>query len=147
MTMLTALSGGTHGILPNDIGALIVQPVRDKSIALRVASVVTTTSHEYRVPVLEGDGGAAWVAEGAEIPLTDAEMDEIVVVPSKVAGLRAISPSSSASRSLVPERILVPPASFRAVSREQGFGIVGAAGLDHFPFSGKLTSPVIQPLP
>lgn len=91
MTMLTSLTGGTHGILPDDIGALVVQPVRQKSIALRVASVVTTISHEYRVPVLKGDGGAAWVAEGAEIPLTDAEMDEIVVVPSKVAGLRAIS--------------------------------------------------------
>ena len=110
MTMLTALSGGTHGILPNDIGALIVQPVRHKSIALRVASVVTTTSHEYRVPVLEGDGGAAWVAEGAEIPLTDAEMDEIVVVPSKVAGLRAISrelaeDSSPSAQAIVGEAV------------------------------------------
>lgn len=110
MTMLTALSGGTHGILPDDLGPLIVQPVRRKSVALRVASVVTTISHEYRVPVLEGDGGAAWVAEGAEIPLTDAEMDEIVVVPSKVAGLRAISrelaeDSAPSAQSIVGEAV------------------------------------------
>lgn len=91
MTLLTTVSGGTHGLLPDQIGALIVQPVRQMSVALRVASVATTTAHEYRVPVVEGDAGAAWVPEGGEITASDAEFDEIVVRPQKVAGLSIIS--------------------------------------------------------
>jgi HK97 family phage major capsid protein len=89
MALLTTSTNGA--LLPDEIGALIVQPVRQKSVALQVATVVTTLNHDYRVPVLEGDGGAAWVAENEEIPLTDAAFDEIIVTPSKVAGLRRIS--------------------------------------------------------
>ena len=91
MTLLTSPSGGTHGLLPNEIGSLIVQPVRQLSVGLRVATVVTTTAHEYRVPVVEGDAGAAWIAEGAEITATDSAFDEVVVRPQKVAGLSIIS--------------------------------------------------------
>lgn len=91
MTLLTATVGGTHGLLPNEIGALITQPVRRASVALRVATVVETISNEYRLPIVEGDAGAAWVAEGGEITATDADFDEIVVRPQKVAGLSIIS--------------------------------------------------------
>lgn len=91
MTLLTSPVGSTHGLLPNEISTLIVHPVRQKSVALRVASVVTTTSHEYRVPIVEGDAGAAWVAEGNEIAASDADFDELVVRPQKVAGLSIIS--------------------------------------------------------
>jgi len=91
MTLLTSPSGGTHGLLPDELGALITQPVREKSVALRIATVVTTSSTEYRVPVVEGDAGAAWIAEGAEITASDADFDEIVVTPRKVGGLSIIS--------------------------------------------------------
>lgn len=91
MTLLTSPSGGTHGLLPEQLGALITQPVRDKSVALRIATVVTTSSTEYRVPVVEGDAGAAWIAEGAEITASDADFDEVVVTPRKVGGLSIIS--------------------------------------------------------
>lgn len=91
MTLFTPPTGGTHGLLPDQIGALIIQPVRQMSVALRVASVATTTAHEYRVPIVEGDAGAAWVAEGAEMTASDAAFDELVVRPEKVAGLSVIS--------------------------------------------------------
>lgn len=91
MTLLTSASGGTHGLLPEQLGALITQPVRQASVALRIASVVTTTSNEYRIPVVEGDAGVAWIAEGAEIPASDADFDEVVVTPRKVGGLSIIS--------------------------------------------------------
>jgi HK97 family phage major capsid protein len=91
MTLLTTATGSTHGLLPDQIGALIVQPVRAASVALRVATVITTEAHEFRVPVLEGDAGAAWTAEGTEIAASDAVFDEIVVTPKKVAGLSIIS--------------------------------------------------------
>jgi HK97 family phage major capsid protein len=91
MTLLTSPSGGTHGLLPEQLGALITQPVRDLSVALRVATVATTTSNEYRIPLVKGDAGAAWIAEGAEITAADADFDEIVVRPAKVGGLSIIS--------------------------------------------------------
>ncbi|WP_199254836.1 phage major capsid protein [Mycolicibacterium mengxianglii] len=91
MTLVTSTSGGTHGLLPEQLGTLIVQPVREKSVALRVATVVTTTSNEYRIPVVQDDAGVAWLAEGAEITASDADFDELVVRPAKVGGLSVIS--------------------------------------------------------
>lgn len=91
MTLLTATSGSTHGLLPNEIGALVTEPVRRASVAMNVATVVTTINNEYRVPVVVTDAGADWVAEGEEITPTDATMTEIIVRPSKVAGLSVIS--------------------------------------------------------
>lgn len=91
MTLLTSTSGGTHGLLPEQLGALITQPVRQASVAMRVAAVVTTIANEYRIPIVEGDAGVAWIAEGAEIPATDADFDEMVVTPRKVGGLSIIS--------------------------------------------------------
>ncbi|MGV0778903.1 phage major capsid protein [Mycolicibacterium elephantis] len=89
MTLLTSSTGGA--LLPNEIGVLITQPVRQMSVAMAVASVVTTTQHEYRVPVVDADASAAWTAEGAEITPSDAEFSEVVVTPPKVAGLSIIS--------------------------------------------------------
>ncbi len=90
MTTLTSTTG-IGGLLPHAYGALIVQPVTDAAIATQVANVVTTGSHEFHVPVVVEDAGAAWVAEGAEIPADDATFGEVVVVPAKLAGLTIIS--------------------------------------------------------
>ncbi|NTY57951.1 phage major capsid protein [Mycolicibacterium sphagni] len=91
MTLITSAAGGTHALLHEQLGPLIVQPVRQMSVALRIASVMTTDATEYRIPIVEGDAGVAWIAEGAEIPSTDAEFDEIVVTPRKIGGLSIIS--------------------------------------------------------
>lgn len=89
MTLLTTSTNG--GLLPDVIGPLVTRPVRNMSAALQVATVVTCTDHEFRIPIVEGDAGAAWVAEAAEIPVSDADVTEIVVRPPKVAGLSVIS--------------------------------------------------------
>ena len=91
MSLLTSASGGTHALLREDVGPLIIQPVRQMSVALRTATVVTTQNTEYRVPILKDDASASWIAEGAEITATDADFDETVVTPRKVAGLSIIS--------------------------------------------------------
>jgi hypothetical protein len=71
MTLLTSTSGGTHGLLPEQLGTLIVQPVREKSVALRVATVVTTTSNEYDPATRTHVGGRVQFEEryegGAEL--------------------------------------------------------------------------------
>jgi hypothetical protein len=46
---------------------------------------------QERRPVVAADPSAAWVAEGAATPATDADLDEVIVTPSKVAGLTVIS--------------------------------------------------------
>jgi HK97 family phage major capsid protein len=79
------------GLLPEEIDALIVQPVTRLSVAMQVATVVQTGAHDLRVPQVIADPTASWVAEGAEITASDADLDEIIITPKKVAGLSIIS--------------------------------------------------------
>jgi HK97 family phage major capsid protein len=78
-------------ILPEEVSALVVQPVTSASVATQTATVVMTGSHTFRIPRVTEDPTAAWVAEGAEITPDDMTLDEIDVTPSKVAGLTIIS--------------------------------------------------------
>jgi HK97 family phage major capsid protein len=74
-----------------DIGALFVQPVEAASVAFRTSTTVTTEAHTFRIPVVSADPTAAWTAEGAEIPVTDPTLTELVVTPTSVKGLVVIS--------------------------------------------------------
>ena len=89
MTLLNSNSGGI--VRPEDVGDLIVRPVSQASRAFLVSTVVQTESKDYRVPVVAQDPSAAWVLEGGEIPITDADVDEIIITPKKVAGLTVVS--------------------------------------------------------
>lgn len=90
MSLLTS-SVDVGGILPDDYASLITNPLRQASVALTAATVITTNSHTVHVPVLTGDVAAAWTAEGAEIAEDDAVFDEVDVTPSKLASLSVIS--------------------------------------------------------
>jgi HK97 family phage major capsid protein len=52
---------------------------------------VQTGAHSLRVPRVTADPTAAWTAEGAEIAASDPTLDEIDIVPKKLAGLVVIS--------------------------------------------------------
>jgi HK97 family phage major capsid protein len=151
MTLLTSPSGGTHGLLPQQLGSLIVQPVRRASVALGVASVVTTTSNEYRIPVVEGDAGVAWIAEGAGIPATDADFDEVVVRPAKVDGLSIISrelaeDSSPSAQQLVGDGLAgkiargVDAAFFGNTTTNGPSGLLSIAGVSTVDTGGTITN-------
>lgn len=73
------------------VGPLLVQPVTRMSVAIATTTTVTTDGYTFRVPIVAADPTAAWVAEGADIPISDADLDEITVTPAKVAGLSIIS--------------------------------------------------------
>lgn len=90
MAMFTTTTD-VSGILPDDYGALIVQPVARQSIALQVSTVIGTDSHTFRQPILTEDANAAWYGEGQEITADDPTLAEIETTPSKVAGLTIIS--------------------------------------------------------
>ncbi|MGW8848241.1 phage major capsid protein [Streptomyces xiamenensis] len=82
---------GVQGILPPEFGALVEKPVMELSLAMRLGTVVTTSSNSYRIPILVDDVTVGAVAEGAEITPSDAEFDENEVKPAKFAGLTIIS--------------------------------------------------------
>jgi HK97 family phage major capsid protein len=89
------LTTGTAGPLltPEQVEDLLVLPVLAASVALNplVSTVVRLTGSTYRIPKVTADPSAAWVAEGAEIPTSDLTTNELVVTPSKVAGLSVIT--------------------------------------------------------
>jgi len=91
MVMSTAAGSGGPILRPEQVGPLLVEPVKAAAVAAQVATVVHTGSHQYRIPVVLADPTAAWVAEGAEIPVSDADLDEVLVNPAKLAGLTIIS--------------------------------------------------------
>src|SRR5258705_3671197 len=84
---------------PEQVGALVIEPLTKESTAFQVSTVVQTDSHEYRIPKITGDPASGWVAEGAEIGVDDADLDEIVVVPKKVAGITVVSSELAADSS------------------------------------------------
>jgi HK97 family phage major capsid protein len=76
---------------PEDYGKLVDIEVNAKSVAFQAATVVDTNSHQIRFPVLVSDPATGWYAENSAITLVDADTDEVVVVPKKVAGLTQVS--------------------------------------------------------
>lgn len=103
---MSIYSSDAPGLLDEQIGALVVQPVRLASVAAQVSSVVGTQSSTFRIPILSADADAAWTPEGGEISPDDAEFDELVCTPRKLAGLTVISrelaeDSSPAAQQLV----------------------------------------------
>ena len=88
---LLRTNGGQAILAPADIQDLVIQPLIQASVAAQVATVVRTGSASTRFPIVVTDAQNAWVAEGAEIPVTDPDLDELVVTPSGLKGLTVVS--------------------------------------------------------
>lgn len=90
-TMLTTNAG--QAWLPEDIGNLVIKPVASASLPLAVLGYATAPIHTtaYRVPIINTDPVAAWVAEGSEISPSNMEVSETGDIFHKVAGLTIIS--------------------------------------------------------
>jgi HK97 family phage major capsid protein len=80
------------GILaPEEIGPLVIEPLRLRSVALRTSTVIETLRPSLRFPVVDQDAAAAWVVEGNEIEETDPTLGETVVTPLALKALTTIS--------------------------------------------------------
>ena len=98
--MASTTSGGASILTPEPVGALVIRPLTSElSVAAQVSTVVETSSHDFRVPVVSADPTAAWTAEGAEITASDPTITEVVVTPKKLAGLTVISNELAADSS------------------------------------------------
>lgn len=123
-------ANGNRAFLPEQAHELIVQPVTAASIALQVSAtpdLVSTATNVYRVPIVTGDPSAAWVAEGEEIPASDAALGEVASGFYKIAGLTIISrelaeDSSPAAANLVGQGL------GRDIARKIDLAYFGASG-------------------
>jgi HK97 family phage major capsid protein len=97
--MLTTASTNAAAISPDEIKQLIVLPVDRASVAMQVATVINTDATRTHIPLVTGDPSASWVAEGAEIGASDPTIDDIVIVPAKIAGLTVITNELAADTS------------------------------------------------
>ncbi|MGY3204311.1 phage major capsid protein [Streptomyces sp. TE5632] len=88
---MTLLNADAAGLTPADYGELVTKPVEALSVAYLTGTKVTTSAHNYRIPILASDVNVGAVAEGAEITPSDATFDELVVAPVKFAGLSIVS--------------------------------------------------------
>lgn len=94
---MTVFRNDARAILsPADVGPLLIEPVLAQSIAAQVCTVVQTDAASFRIPRLVDDGGATWVEEGDEIPMSDPQFAELVVTPSKVARITSVSAEAAA---------------------------------------------------
>jgi HK97 family phage major capsid protein len=80
------------GILaPEEVGPLVIQPLRLRSVALRTSTVIESMRPSLRFPIVESDASAAWLTEGDDITESDPNLGEVTVTPSKVGALVKIS--------------------------------------------------------
>ncbi len=89
-TPLTEASAS--GILaPEEVGPLIIEPLRLRSVALRTSTVVQTVHPSMRFPIVVTDAVAQWVPEGTWIPDSTPDVSELVVTPSGLKALVSVS--------------------------------------------------------
>lgn len=98
------------GLLDEQIGVLVTEPVRQASVAAQVSTVVSTISASFRIPVLTDDASSAWTPEGGTITPSDSAFDQLVVTPKKLAGMVVVSreladDSSPAAQAVVGESL------------------------------------------
>lgn len=97
--MALTTSGGAPILTPEQVADLVIRPLSQQSVALRVSTVTPITAGSLRVPVVTADPAAAWVAEGGEITASDPTLVEIDIIPRKLAALTVISSELAADSS------------------------------------------------
>lgn len=89
--MTTTTSSAAALVVDGAIAELFVTPMLAASVAAQVSTAVTISSGSLRVPRVRANPSAEWVAEGQEIPVSDAAVDEVEIIPRKLAGLVVIT--------------------------------------------------------
>ena len=89
--MATTSFNSSEILSPEEVGPLVIQPLRLRSVALRVSTVIETLRPSLRFPIVDADAGAAWTQEGEEINETDPGVGELPVTPSALKALVKVS--------------------------------------------------------
>ncbi|MDF3307859.1 phage major capsid protein [Rhodococcus sp. T2V] len=89
MALSTTNSGAI--LKPEAVDELLVIPTLAQSVAAQVAKVIHTSASSLRLPIVAADPSAAWTAEGAEIAVSDQDLDEVAVPFYALKGLTVVS--------------------------------------------------------
>jgi HK97 family phage major capsid protein len=89
-------SAGTAGLI-SLLQTDLIRPLDQASIAAQMSTAISSKTQRVEVPVIIEDADAGWYAEGAEIATDDPVFQTISVVPSKLAGITAVSNETIAS--------------------------------------------------
>lgn len=87
---MTLLTNNSKPLTPAEITGLVIEPVLERAVTASAANVIPFSTNELRIPIVT-DGSAAWVAEGAEIPVDEPVLSEVVLTPRKLAVLVPLS--------------------------------------------------------
>jgi HK97 family phage major capsid protein len=90
MTLLTS-AGGSSILTPEQVQALVVEPLTRASVAMQISTVISTDTHTTRFPVVISDASSGWTPEGHEIDVSDPSINEIECTPKKLAALVVVS--------------------------------------------------------
>ncbi|HCS59061.1 MAG TPA: phage major capsid protein [Gordonia polyisoprenivorans] len=137
-----ATNSTTHAsiIAPALVGDLIIRPLINQSIAGQALTETQIATAAINFPVVTADPAAGWVAEGAEIAVTDSTVTQVTVTPSKLAGLSIISreladDSSPAAAQLIGDGLVrdmsrkLDTALFAASTTNGPSGLAGVSGV------------------
>ncbi|MDE0545445.1 phage major capsid protein [Microbacterium sp. C7(2022)] len=68
-------------------GPLLIEPLSNASVAMRVSQVIATDQERYRIPKIVSDPTTAWIGESEDIPESDLAAENVSTTPAKVAGI------------------------------------------------------------
>ncbi len=125
MSLLESTTGGI--LLPEQVGPLIVQPLRQRSTAVQVCTEVQTLAPKFRLPVVQLDGSAAWTAEGDDIDTSDATIGEEEVTPMALKCLSKVS-NELANDSSPAATTVVGDGLVRSIARQTDLAFFGTGG-------------------
>jgi HK97 family phage major capsid protein len=84
-------SGQGAAWLPEDFGAMLDVVVQAKSVAANASTLFNTNKQKVGFPLWVADPAVGWYGELDEITPADGDTEEVVVTPSKTAGLTLLS--------------------------------------------------------
>jgi HK97 family phage major capsid protein len=125
MSLLDSTAAGL--VLPEVVGPLIIQPLRNRSTALQVCTQVETLSPKFRLPVVDVDAASTWLAEGADITETDPTIGEEVVTAMKLGALTKVS-NELANDSSPAATQVVGDGLTRSIARQLDVAFFGIGG-------------------
>jgi HK97 family phage major capsid protein len=92
MTLTTAPGSGAPILSAEQVEQLVELPLRNESVAMRTSNVITTRAHSVRVPTLVSDvTNVGFVLEGTEVPIGEAGLGEVDIVPAKTNAATVLS--------------------------------------------------------
>lgn len=77
--------------LPSDVASEILQKTQEQSAVMQLARQVTLPGRGVTIPVITGDPDAAWVAEGAAKPVSNATLSTKLMSAYKLAVIEVFS--------------------------------------------------------